>query len=140
MLISNRSYSELIKIPTFEERLEYLLLHGSVAQDTFGYQRYLNQVLYKSPEWKRVRRQVILRDTACDLACDGHEIPFRALIHHINPITIDDINLRRENVFDLENLITTTLNTHEIIHYGTLQDIKNLTMAERSPNDTIPWR
>jgi len=139
-MMNSKSYSELITIPTYEERLAYLLLYGSVAQDTFGFQRYLNQVLYNSPEWKRIRRQVILRDAACDLACDGYEIPNRALIHHINPITIDDIRLQRPIVFDLDNLITTTLNTHEIIHYGSLQDINNLRMVERTPNDTTLWR
>ena len=136
----NKCYSELITIPTFEERLEYLLLHGSVGKDTFAWERYLNQILYKSSEWKKVRREVILRDAACDLACDGYEIPRRALIHHINPITVDDVRLARPIVFDMENLITTTLNTHEIIHYGNLQDIQNLTMAERLPDDTTPWR
>lgn len=135
-----RSYEELITIPTFEERLKYLLLNGSVAEDKFGYTRYLNQVLYKSSEWRRLRNQIIVRDNGCDLAFDGFEIPAKALIHHINPITIDDIMYRRPNVFDPNNLITTVLRTHEIIHYGSESDISNYFYKERSANDTSPWR
>lgn len=136
----SRSYEELISLPSFEERLRYLLLHGSVAVDTFGYDRYLNQVLYKSPEWRRIRNQVIVRDGGCDLAFDGFEIPSRALIHHINPVTVEDILYKRPIVFDLNNLITTTHKTHEIIHYGTESDIDSYFFIERSPNDTSPWR
>lgn len=136
----SKSYEELIKIPTFEERLAYLMLFGAVGKDTFGYDRYLNQILYKSAEWRRIRNQIILRDDGCDLAIDGYQIPSRALIHHINPITVDDIIQRRGIVFDPNNLITTTLNTHEIIHYGSIGDIDMLRYAERTPNDTCPWR
>lgn len=135
-----KSYEELITLPTFEDRLEYLLLHGVVGEDTFGWQRFLNQTLYKSGEWRKVRRDIILRDEGCDLACEGYDINKRALIHHINPITIDDILQRRPIVFDHNNLITTTLGTHQIIHYGSVQDIKMMQMVERQPNDTIPWR
>lgn len=135
-----RSYEELIAIPTFEDRLRYLLLHGSVAEDKFGYTRYLNQVLYKSNEWRRLRNQIIIRDHGCDLGVDGFEIPSRALIHHINPITLDDIMQRRPIVFDPNNLITTILSTHEIIHYGSESDISNYFLKERSANDTSPWR
>ena len=135
-----RSYEELIAIPTFEDRLRYLLLHGSVAEDKFGYTRYLNQVLYKSNEWRRLRNQIIVRDHGCDLGVDGFEIPSRALIHHINPITLDDIMQRRPIVFDPNNLITTVLSTHEIIHYGSESDISNYFLKERSANDTSPWR
>lgn len=135
-----RSYEELIAIPTFEDRLRYLLLHGSVAEDKFGYTRYLNQVLYKSNEWRRLRNQIIVRDNGCDLGVDGFEIPSRALIHHINPITLDDIMQRRPIVFDPNNLITTILSTHEIIHYGSESDISNYFLKERSANDTSPWR
>ena len=135
-----RSYEELITLPTFEDRLRYLLLYGSVAEDKFGYTRYLNQVLYKSNEWRRLRNQIILRDRGCDLGVDGYEIPARALIHHINPITLDDIMQRKPNVFDPNNLITTVLSTHEIIHYGSESDISNLFYKEREANDTSPWR
>lgn len=135
-----KSYDELITIPTFEDRLIYLLLYGTVAEDTFGYRRYLNQILYKCPEWRKARRDSIVRDNGCDLAFEGFEIPERAIVHHINPITIDDVLYRRPNVFDLNNLVTTVLRTHEIIHYGTIEDIKNLTLVERRPNDTSPWR
>lgn len=135
-----RSYSELIKIDSFADRLKYLLLHGTVAEDKFGYRRYLNQVLYKSPEWKKVRNEIIIRDNGCDLAFPGFEIPNRILIHHINPITVEDIMYRRPIVFDPENLITTVLATHEIIHYGTESDIDNYFLNERSANDTSPWR
>ena len=136
----SRSYQELITIPKFEDRLRYLMLFGTVAKDTFGYDRYLNQILYKSPEWRRLRNQIIIRDNGCDLAVDGYEIPIRALIHHINPISIDDILQRREIVFDPNNLITTTLATHEIIHYGSIGDLELLIVHDRLPNDTIPWR
>ena len=134
-----RTYSELITIPTFKERFKYLRLEGSVGIETFGYDRYLNQILYNSPEWKRCRQDIIIRDNGCDLAYEGYEIHGRILIHHINPITVDDILKRRSIVFDPENLIVTTHNTHNAIHYGD----DNLLMSEpieRCINDTCPWR
>ena len=137
---SIKSYEELIKIPTFQERLEYLLLYGTVAKDTFGYERYLNQILYKCPEWRRIRNEVIVRDQANDLGCEGFEINKYALVHHLNPITVEDVMYRRSNVFDLNNLITTKLATHNIIHYGSLSDVQNLFPVERTANDTCPWR
>lgn len=136
----SKTYEELITIPTYEDRLIYLLLYGSVAEDTFGYRRYLNQVLYKCPEWRQVRRDVIIRDQACDLAFEGYEIPERVIVHHINPIRIDDVLWRRPNVFDPSNLVCTVLRTHEIIHYGSIEDVRNQTLIERQPNDTSPWR
>ena len=135
-----RSYSELIKFDSFADRLKYLLLHGTVAEDKFGYSRYLNQILYKSPEWRRLRNEIIIRDNACDLGVQTFEIPNRILIHHINPITLEDVLYRRPNVFDPENLITTVLATHEIIHYGSESDIDRYFLNERSANDTSPWR
>lgn len=135
-----RSYSELIKFDSFVDRLKYLLLHGTVAEDKFGYSRYLNQTLYKSPEWRRLRNEIIIRDNACDLGVPTFEIPNRILIHHINPITLEDVLYRRPNVFDPENLITTVLATHEIIHYGSESDIDRYFLNERSANDTSPWR
>ena len=135
-----KTYDELIKIPGFQERLEYLLLYGTVAKDTFGYERYLNQILYKCPEWRKIRNEVIARDQANNLACDGFEINRYALVHHINPITVEDVMYRRPNVFDLNNLVTTNLATHNIIHYGSLSDVQNIFPVERTANDTCPWR
>lgn len=139
-LETSKSYSELITIPEFKDRLLYLLLHGSVAKETFGYERHLNQVLYKCPEWRQLRSGIILRDNGCDLACDGYDIFKGAFVHHINPITIEDVLNRAPCVFDPENLITTQLDTHNLIHYGSENDIFNAAIIERLPNDTIPWR
>ena len=136
---SIRTYSELITIPTFEERFKYLKLNGSVGLETFGHDRYLNQILYNSPEWRRFRPEIIVRDNGCDLACEGYEIFGKILIHHINPITAQDILNRNSKVFDPENVITTVHNTHNAIHYGD----KNLLITEpieRSRNDTCPWK
>ena len=134
-----KTYSELITIPTFEERYKYLQLKGSVGIDTFGYDRYLNQILYNSMEWRRLRNEIIIRDNGCDLACEDHEINGRALIHHINPITVEDVLERKPIVFDPENLITTTHNTHNTIHYGD-ESLLITVPVERSRNDTCPWR
>lgn len=134
-----KTYSELIELPTFEERFEYLQLKGIVGQETFGFDRYLNQILYNSKEWKHLRNEIIVRDNGCDLALEGFEIHGRILIHHINPITIDDVIKRREMVFDPENLICVTHNTHNAIHYGD----KSLLITgpiERRVNDTCPWK
>lgn len=136
----SRSYSELIKLDNFRDRLLYLLLHGSVAKETFGYERYLNQLLYRCPEWKSLRSKIILRDNGCDLGCDGYDIYSNAIVHHINPISVDDVLHRRPIVFDPDNLITTRLDTHNLIHYGSENDIINLELVERSPNDTCLWR
>lgn len=137
--MSIKTYSELITLPTFEERFNYLKLGGTVGESTFGFDRYLNQNLYKSQEWKSVRNKVIIRDNGCDLACEGYEIYGKVLIHHINPITAEDIINRNPIIFDLENLITTVHNTHNAIHYGD----ENLLIKgpiERTKNDTIPWK
>lgn len=137
--MSIKIYSELITLPTYEERFNYLKLEGVVGEMTFGFDRYLNQKLYTSQEWKTVRNQVIVRDNGCDLACEGYEIYGKILIHHINPITVEDIINRNPIIFDLENLITTVHNTHNAIHYGD----ENLLIKgpiERTKNDTIPWR
>lgn len=134
-----KTYSELITLPTFEERFEYLQLKGTVGQETFGFDRYLNQILYNSKEWKSLRNKIIVRDNGCDLALEGFEIHGRILIHHINPITIDDVIKRREMVFDPENLICVTHNTHNAIHYGD----KSLLITgpiKRRANDTCPWK
>ena len=134
-----RTYSELITIPTFEERFEYLKLNGSVGLETFGHDRYLNQILYNSLEWRRFRPEIIVRDNGCDLACEGYEIFGKILIHHINPITAQDILNRNPKVFDPENVITTVHNTHNAIHYGD-ENLLITAPIERSRNDTCPWR
>lgn len=137
--MSIRTYSELITIPTFEERFEYLQLKGSVGKDTFGYDRHLNQVLYRSPEWKRLRNQIIIRDDGCDLACDGYDVYGKVLIHHLNPITVEDVLARSRKVFDPDNLVCVSHNTHNAIHYG---DVDSLVAGPiiRTKNDTCPWR
>ena len=137
--MSIRTYSELITIPTFEERFEYLQLKGLVGKDTFGYDRYLNQVLYRSPEWKRLRNQIIIRDGGCDLACDGYDIYDKVLIHHLNPITVEDVLARSRKVFDPDNLVCVSHNTHNAIHYGDV-DLLVTGPIIRTKNDTCPWR
>ena len=134
-----RTYSEMMTLDTFEERFRYLKLDGVVGRETFGYDRYLNQILYSSDEWKRCRREIILRDNGCDLGCEGYDIHSRILIHHINPITVDDVLNRNPIVFDPENLICTTHNTHNAIHYS---DENQLVTGpiKRSKNDTCPWK
>lgn len=134
-----RSYSELITIPTFEERFRYLKLDGRVGEETFGFDRYLNQIFYKSNEWLRVRDLVIVRDNGCDLGIEGREIYGRILIHHMNPITIDDITRRSKYLLDPEYLITTVKNTHDAIHYGD-ESLLIKGPIERSKYDTCPWK
>lgn len=134
-----RTYSELVRLPTFTERLRYLLLDGTVAAPTFGANRYLNQKLYRSPDWQRVRRLVIIRDGGNDLGVEGYSIEGAILIHHINPITEKMILNADPEIFNLDNLILTTRNTHNIIHYGDAGLIKE-DWKPRTPNDTIPWR
>ena len=139
MSMKNKSYSELIRLPTYLERFRYLQINGAVGAETFGYDRYLNQILYRTGEWKQFRRDIILRDNGCDLACDDYEIFGRILVHHINPITVDDVLNRDPKIFDPNNVITTTLDTHNAIHYG---DERLLVMDPivRTKNDTCPWR
>jgi hypothetical protein len=134
-----RTYSELVQLPTFTERLRYLLLDGTVAVPTFGANRYLNQKLYRSADWQRVRRLVIIRDGGNDLGVEGYSIEGAILIHHINPITEEMILNADPEIFNLDNLILTTRNTHNIIHYGDAGLIKE-DWKPRTPNDTIPWR
>lgn len=134
-----RTYNELIKLNTFDERFEYLQLKGLVGKETFGYSRYLNQILYRSPEWKHLRQQIILRDRGCDLAVEGYEIFGKILIHHINPISLKDIEERDPKVFDMNNLITVSFNTHQAIHYGS-EELLLKDPVERKPNDQCPWR
>lgn len=134
-----KTYSELSKLETFKERYQYLKLDGIVGEETFGFDRYLNQILYKSDEWKSCRNNIIIRDNGCDLGCEGFEVHGRILIHHINPITVEDIVNRNPNVFDPENLILTSHNTHQAIHYGN-EDLLIQGPIVRSKNDTCLWR
>lgn len=139
-----KTYSEMIQYPTYEERLKYLSdgMAKHVGEDTFGYDRYLNQMFYTSPEWKKIRRDVILRDQGCDLGSEDHPIPDgdQILIHHMNPITKDDIINQSEYLMDPEYLISTVKRTHNKIHYESLDSNKPKLNAERSANDTCPWR
>lgn len=134
-----RTYSELIQFPSFEERFDYANLEGRVGEETFGYDRYINQALYGSEEWRRFRRKVILRDNGCDLAVEGFDIPSFGIIHHLNPITKEDILERRPCVFDFENVVLVSANTHRAIHYGIRPTIQRVPI-ERRPNDTCPWK
>lgn len=134
-----RTYTELSKLQTFDERYRYLQLNGAVGKETFGFDRYINQTFYKSQEWKSIRDFVIVRDNGCDLGIEGYEIHGRILIHHMNPILPKDIETQSEFLLNPEYLISTILSTHNAIHYG---DVSLLVRApvERSKNDTCPWR
>lgn len=134
-----KTYYDLMKIKTFEDRLRYLMTGSGVGLETFGPYRYLNQVFYSSSEWKSIRRKVILRDDGYDLGHFDHRISGEIYVHHIQPVTIDDIVERRDIVFDLNNLISTSYNTHNIIHYGVRQSIP-MPYVERRANDTCPWK
>lgn len=137
--MSIRTYSELIMIPTFQERFRYLRLNGSVGNDTFGFDRYLNQVFYRSQRWRSVRDFVIIRDNGCDLGIDGYEIHNKILIHHMNPITLKDIERESEFLLDPEYLICTSHNTHNAIHYGD-ESLLITEPIQRTRNDTCPWK
>lgn len=134
-----RTYSELISLPTFEERFEYLKLGGKVGEETFGFDRYLNQIFYKSKEWEELRNKIILRDCGCDLGISDYEIQGKILIHHMNPITKDDILNRTDYLLNPEYLICTSKSTHDAIHYGN-SDLLYAGPVERFKNDTCPWR
>lgn len=139
ILMSIRTYSELIRFSTFEERFRYLKLDGIVGEDTFGFDRYLNQAFYQSKTWKQIRDKVIVRDLGCDLGIEEREILGRILIHHMNPITKEDILNRTELLMNPEFLICTTKRTHDAIHYG---DMNLLTTGPvmRTSHDTCPWK
>jgi hypothetical protein len=134
-----KTYSELVKLPTFEERYRYLRLGGRVGEETFGFERYLNQSFYKSGEWKRVRDKVIVRDNGCDLGMSDREIYEKIIVHHMNPIVMEDIIHRTEYLLNPEYLICTTKNTHDAIHYGD-ESLLITAPIERTKNDTCPWR
>lgn len=140
MQLMMKTYSELIKIPTYEERYRYLRLGSKVGEETFGYDRYLNQMLYnKTSEWKRCRREIIIRDNGLDMAFPDRPIHGKIFVHHINPITLEDIHKRSPIIFDPENLVCVSFDTHQAIHYGD-ESLLVLDYVERKPNDTIPWR
>lgn len=135
-----RCYSELIQFPSFIERYRYLKLGGKAGEITFGNERYINQVLYRSPEWKKFRRDMILRDNGYDLGVEGYSITGVPILHHINPITVNDIVERNPSVFDPENVIVVSRRTHNAIHYGDEELLLIDEIIERTPNDTTPWR
>ena len=137
--MSIRTYSQLIRLPTFEDRFEYLKLKGSVGKDTFGHDRYLNQVFYSSMEWRRLRDEIIIRDNGCDLGIEERAIGGKVYIHHLNPLGTNDILTHSEYLVNPEYLICVSFETHNAIHYG---DINLLPRdpIERKRNDTCPWR
>ena len=154
--MTTRTYSDLILLPTFLERYRYLRLGGNVGLETFGHNRYLNQILYTSDRWRSFRDKIIIRDNGCDLGLDGYEIrgkilihhmnPIRQqdiydriLVHHINPITVEDVLNENPKVFDPDNVICTSHNTHQAIHYGD-ENLLIIEPAERFRNDTCPWK
>lgn len=134
-----RRYSELSRLKTFKERYEYLRLNGKVGEETFGFDRYLNQIFYKSDEWKAIRDFVIVRDDGCDLGVKGYEIRGRILIHHMNPILPEDILKRSDLLLNPDYLITTVISTHNAIHYGD-ERLLISEPIERTKNDTCPWK
>lgn len=134
-----KTYSEMILLPTFLERFKYLQIGGMVGSETFGFDRYLNQSLYRTAEWKRFRNEIIVRDNGCDLGCDDRTIYGKILVHHINPLTVEDIVNRHSCVFDPDNAICVSLDTHNAIHYGD-EELLMLGPIERTKNDTCPWR
>lgn len=135
-----RTYSELISLPTFEERYKYLKLSGAVGIDTFGFDRYLNQYFYRTKEWRDIRNLVIIRDNGMDLGVDGYDIGGKIIIHHMNPITVEDIKNHSEDILNPEFLICVSHKTHQAIHYGDDEFLLYLKPIERQPNDTCPWR
>ena len=139
MSINYRTYTELSRLPTFEERYRYLRLTGQVGKETFGFDRYLNQNFYRSQRWKRIRDEVILRDNGRDLGVEGYEIYGRIIIHHMNPITLEDIERETSYLLDPEFLICTVHRTHNAIHYGD-ENLLITAPIERTKYDTCPWR
>lgn len=134
-----RRYSELKALASYEDRFQYLRLYGKVGHDTFAYDRYLNQTLYHLKEWQSARRDVIVRDNGCDMGMPGYEIHDRIIVHHMNPITAKMILDRDPRVFDPENLITVSFQTHNLIHYG-VEKVRDKKPVIRTRNDTCPWK
>lgn len=134
-----RRYSELIRLPTFEARYEYLRLAGIVGEATFGFDRYLNQLMYTSARWKKVRNQVIIRDNGCDLAMPGYDLKSKIIVHHMNPLTMKEVEEVSDDIFNPEYLICVSQRTHNAIHYGDAELLQKGPI-ERRPNDTCPWK
>lgn len=134
-----RTYSELIRLPTFEERFRYLELSGIVGETTFAHERRLNQIFYRSPEWKKIRDYVIMRDNGCDLAMEGFEIARKVIVHHMNPVSIEDVLEHNADIIDPEFLVCCSNNTHQAIHYSD-EGLLVTNPIQRLPNDTCPWR
>lgn len=135
-----KTYSEMCRFSTFEERYRYLELKGKVGKETFGRTRFMNQSFYQSPRWQQIRAQVILRDNGCDLAMPGYSVGKRCVVHHINPITEEDILNDADCLYDMENLVTVRFDTHNAIHYGDPALMRIALIQDRKPNDMIPWR
>lgn len=135
-----RTYTELSNIKNFDDRFRYLKLNGNVCEETFGADRYLNQILYNSSEWRQFRNRIIVRDNGCDLGCDGYDIYGKILIHHINPIRKSDILNRDPMIFDPENVVCVSFDTHNAIHYGDESVLDIMQVVERTKNDTCPWK
>lgn len=133
-----RCYTDLRLLPTFEERYEYLKLGGEVGKDTFGFDRWINQRFYRSPEWKRIRRDVIIRDEGRDLAMEGYELQNEIYVHHMNPMLPKDIVNSEDWILNPEYLVCVSFNTHQAIHYGDRGML--MTLVERTPFDTCPWK
>lgn len=135
-----KRYSELKNLETFEDRFDYLKLNGQVGRDTFGFDRYFNQQFYRSNEWKSVRDQVIVRDNGCDIGMPGHEITGKIYIHHMNPLTLNDIEESTENLLNPEYLVCVSHSTHNAIHYGDKSILERNKVVERTKGDTCPWK
>jgi hypothetical protein len=134
-----KTYSELQKIAFFKDRYKYLRLGGTVGMSTFGFDRYLNQVLYRSNRWRKTRRDIIIRDNGCDLGVEGYEITHSVFVHHMNALSLEDIEFLREDIFDPEFLICTSEKTHNAIHFGD-ESLLPQPLVERRAGDTCPWR
>lgn len=139
MSTSTRSYHELRQLQTFEERFEYLKMSAKIGEETFGTERFLNQYFYGTPEWRALRQEALIRDQGCDLGIEDHPIGGRVEVHHINPITAEDIKNRNPCLLDMENVICVSSNTHKAIHYGDASLLPH-DPIERKPNDTCPWK
>lgn len=135
-----RTYSELVKLPTFLERFKYLQLNGKVGEETFGYDRYLNQVFYHSPEWRRIRKQILMRDNGGDMGLEDYPIHGYIYVHHMNPISLKDIDDRKEDILNPEYLICVSKNTHDAIHYSNEDILIKREPVIRRANDTCPWK
>ena len=139
-MMNNRRYSELILLETFEERFNYLKLDGKVCEETFGFDRYLNQVLYRSKEWREIRNHIIARDNGCEMGLLDYPVRGKVIVHHMNPVSLKDINERMPEILNPDCLVCVSQDLHNAIHYGNLDILRKYTFAERFKDDTCPWR